>query len=98
MIALRKTIKVVKGQARLEDETRYFFYITNVKGLNAPQVVQGSNERCNQENLIAQLAGGVRALSAPVPSRCRPGSVCLRSNRIRSAPSATACRYFSPTM
>ena len=24
------------------------------------------NDRCNQENLIAQLAGGVRALSAPV--------------------------------
>ena len=25
-----------------------------------------ANDRCNQENLIAQLAGGVRALSAPV--------------------------------
>ena len=25
-----------------------------------------ANDRCDQENLIAQLAGGVRALSAPV--------------------------------
>jgi hypothetical protein len=29
-------------------------------------VVFEANERCDQENLIAQLAGGVRALSAPV--------------------------------
>ena len=26
----------------------------------------GCNDRCDQENLIAQIAGGVRALSAPV--------------------------------
>jgi hypothetical protein len=29
-------------------------------------VVFEANDRCDQENLIAQLAGGVRALSAPV--------------------------------
>ncbi|HLQ45154.1 MAG TPA: hypothetical protein VK137_10525, partial [Planctomycetaceae bacterium] len=26
----------------------------------------GGNDRCDQENLLAQLAGGVRALAAPV--------------------------------
>ena len=30
------------------------------------EVVFEANDRCDQENLIAQLAGGVRALSAPV--------------------------------
>ena len=30
------------------------------------QVVGQARQRCDQENLIAQLAGGVRALSAPV--------------------------------
>jgi hypothetical protein len=33
---------------------------------DAEDVVFEANDRCDQENLIAQLAGGVRALSAPV--------------------------------
>jgi hypothetical protein len=50
----------------LFDEIRYFFYITNDWEIDAEDVVFEANDRCNQENLIAQLAGGVRALSAPV--------------------------------
>jgi hypothetical protein len=34
----------------------------------AEEVVFLANDRCNQENLIAQLKGGVRALQAPVDS------------------------------
>lgn len=66
MIALRKTIAHEKGQRWLFDETRYFFYITNDWAIDAEDVVFEANDRCNQENLIAQLSGGVRALSAPV--------------------------------
>jgi outer membrane murein-binding lipoprotein Lpp len=36
--------------------------------------VFGCNDRCNQENLIAQLSGGVRSLCAPVDnlqSKCQ---------------------------
>ncbi len=51
---------------RLFDEIRYFFYITNDRKIKAEGVVFEANDRCDQENLIAQLAGGVRALSAPV--------------------------------
>ena len=36
------------------------------EAMYAEDVVFESNDRCNQENLIAQLAGGVRALCAPV--------------------------------
>ena len=66
MVVLRKTISHEKGQKRLFDETRYFFYITNDWAIDAEGVVFEANDRCDQENLIAQLAGGVRALAAPV--------------------------------
>lgn len=67
MIALRKTIKVLKGQARLEDEVRYFFYITNLdaEAATAEDVVRLANGRCNQENLIEQLKNGVGATRLP---------------------------------
>ncbi len=66
MIVLRKDIAHEKGQLRLFDEIRYFFYVTNDWAVDAEDVVFEANARCDQENLIAQLAGGVRALSAPV--------------------------------
>jgi hypothetical protein len=66
MVVVRKDISHEKGQLRLFDELRYFFYITNDWAIDAEDVVFEANQRCDQENLIAQLAGGVRALSAPV--------------------------------
>jgi len=66
MVVVRKNISHEKGELRLFDEIRYFFYITNDRKAAAEEVVFEANERCDQENLIAQLAGGVRALSAPV--------------------------------
>ena len=50
----------------LFDDIRYFFYITNDRAMTCGEVVQEARGRCNQENLIAQLKGGVRALHAPV--------------------------------
>jgi hypothetical protein len=66
MVVVRKQIAHEKGQRWLFDEIRYFFYITNDWAIDAEDVVFEANDRCDQENLIAQLAGGVRALSAPV--------------------------------
>jgi len=66
MIVVRKNISHMKGGTWLFDEIRYFFYITNDWEIDAEDVVFEANDRCNQENLIAQLAGGVRALAAPV--------------------------------
>jgi len=51
---------------RLFEEYRYFFYITNDRKMTAKEVVFSANDRCEQENLIAQLKSGVRALTAPV--------------------------------
>lgn len=66
MIVLRKLVGVDKGQMRLFEEYRYFFYITNDRKMTAKEVVFSANDRCDQENLIAQLKSCVRALTAPV--------------------------------
>jgi Transposase DDE domain group 1 len=66
VVALRKNISVERGDAVLFDEYRYFFYITNDSDLSADEVIGEARQRCNQENLIGQLKGGVRALHAPV--------------------------------
>jgi len=68
VVVVRKNLSVEKGEQVLFDDVRYFFYITNDGTLPAADVVLLANDRCNQENLIAQLKGGVRALSAPVDS------------------------------
>lgn len=67
MIALRKRIRVTKGQLRLADDVRYFFYVTNApRGeLAAERVVREANERCDQENVIEQLKNGVHAMRSP---------------------------------
>ena len=68
MVVVRKNITKEKGALALFDEVRYFFYITNERKASADEIVFSANDRCNQENLIAQLKGGVRALQAPVDS------------------------------
>ncbi|MGH3907622.1 MAG: IS1380 family transposase [Pseudonocardiaceae bacterium] len=66
VVALRKNLSVERGEAVLFCEYRYFFYITNDWDLSADEVIGEARRRCNQENLIGQLKGGVRALHAPV--------------------------------
>ena len=67
MVVIRKNISVERGENRLIDEIRYFFYITNDPPSEPTEnIVFGCNDRCDQENLIAQLSGGVRSLCAPV--------------------------------
>ena len=66
MVVVRKKLGIDKGQLRLFEEYRYFFYITNDRTMSAEEVVFSANDRCDQENLIAQLKSGVHALKAPV--------------------------------
>ncbi len=66
VVALRKNLSVERGEAVLFEEYRYFFYITTDGDLTADEVIGEARPRCNQENLIGQLKGGVRALHAPV--------------------------------
>ncbi len=64
MVVVRKLIEVTQGQLVLEPEIRYFFYITNRRDLSQAEIVREANLRCDQENLIAQLAGQVCSLKA----------------------------------
>jgi len=66
MVVVKKNISVEKGEKVLFDTVVYFFYLTNDWVSEAEEIVFSANDRCDQENLLAQLAGGVRALRAPV--------------------------------
>lgn len=65
MVVIRKNITRSRGEVVLSDEVRYFFYLTNEREWTPEQVVFSANDRGNQENLLAQLHGGCRALAAP---------------------------------
>jgi hypothetical protein len=66
LIVVKKYLEVSQGQSVLFHDYRYFFYITNDWELSAAEVVLEANDRCDQENLLAQLKSSVRALHAPV--------------------------------
>ena len=66
LVVVRKNISVEKGEKLLFDRIVYFFYITNDWVSAANEIVFRANGRCHQENLLAQLHNGVRALQAPV--------------------------------
>jgi Transposase DDE domain group 1 len=66
VVVLRKDLSVERGEDVLFHEHRYLFYITNDWQMTADQVIAEARGRCDQENLIAQLKGEVRALHAPV--------------------------------
>jgi Transposase DDE domain group 1 len=66
LVVLRKRVGIDKGSVRLREEYRYFFFITNDRQTPTDQIVSKAGGRCNQENLIAQLKGGVHALTTPV--------------------------------
>src|SRR5947209_3109961 len=66
IVVLRKHLVWERGGQVIDEETRYFFYITNQWAWSCAQVVYFADDRCNQENLVEQLKNGVRALRAPV--------------------------------
>jgi Transposase DDE domain group 1 len=66
VVVVRKNLSVEKGEQRLFDDVRYFFYLTNDRATWAEAIVFLANERCEQENLIEQLKNGCKALRMPV--------------------------------
>lgn len=66
MVTLRKKIFVKEGQDKLFEEYVYFFYITNDRKSTAEEIVHSANDRCDQENLIAQLKNPVGAMGNPL--------------------------------
>jgi hypothetical protein len=66
IVLVWKDLEIHKGQRKLFDDARCFFYITNDFRKSAEAIVFEANHRCNQENLFAQLKGDAHSLSAPV--------------------------------
>jgi hypothetical protein len=66
VIVLKKKLVVEKGQLWLLEPDRFFFYITNDLTSPASEIVFLAHDRCDQEDLIARLKGGVKALAMPV--------------------------------
>jgi hypothetical protein len=66
MVVVKKNLSVTKGEKLLFDQIVYFFYITNDWVSEANEIVFCANDRGDQENLLAHLHGGVRALRAPL--------------------------------
>ncbi len=65
MVVIRKDLSIT-DEGRLFADYRYFFYITNDRHSSADRIVFLANDRCQQENVLAQLKGEVRSLTAPV--------------------------------
>ena len=66
LVIVQKNLKVrEKGQKQLFDDYSYLFYITNDWKSTPEEIVFQANDRCQQENILAQL-NAVRALHAPV--------------------------------
>jgi len=68
MVVVRKNLSVQRGQQRLFQDCKYFFYISNERESSVSEIVFAAIDRCDQENLIEQLRNGVRSLRAPVDS------------------------------
>jgi len=66
LVIVQKNLKIrEKGQKQLFDDYSYLFYITNDWKSTPEEIVFQANDRCQQENILAQL-NAVRALHAPV--------------------------------
>ena len=77
LIILRKNLKVSEPQqGQLFDDYRYFLYLTNDRRKTPAQIVFSANDRCQQENVLAQLVAA-RALHAPVDSLLANGAYML---------------------
>ena len=80
VIVLRKKLVAEKGQQWLFEPDRLFFYITNDRRRSASEIVFQANARCDQENLIAQLKGQVKAMTNPVDTLVSNGAYLVMAS------------------
>ena len=60
MVVMRKNLAIEQGQARLFDDYRYFFYLTNDRELSAAEIVF-AGQRSLQSRELARPAQRRRA-------------------------------------
>jgi Transposase DDE domain group 1 len=74
LVVVKKNLIIEKGGQEVGRDYRYFFYLTNDQEPSAADIVAEANQRCHQENLNAQLLGGVQSLAAPVDTLLANGA------------------------
>jgi hypothetical protein len=65
LIVLRANLERRKGHVQLFPAYLYFLYFPNNRSAMAKDLILSVNDRCNRQNLIAQLKGGVCSLATP---------------------------------
>jgi len=80
LVVVKKNLSVERGERRLFDEVKYFFYLTNDRAHSADAIVFSACDRCEQENLIEQLKNGVRSLEAPVDNVVSNGAYMVMAS------------------
>lgn len=80
LVVIRKDLEISEPrQLQLLDDYRYFFYITNDQEAAVEDIVFSANDRCHQENILAQL-NAVRALHAPVDNLTSNGAYMVMTS------------------
>jgi hypothetical protein len=80
VVVLWKDLEVHRGQLKLFDDARCFFYISNDWDSPAEEIVFTANDRCRQEKLIGQLKSGVHALSSPLDNLTSNGAYMVMAS------------------
>jgi hypothetical protein len=80
VVAVWKDLDVYRGQKKLFDKERCFFYITNVDKKPVEQIVFSANDRCGQENLLGVQKDDVRSLTAPVDNLLSNGAYMVMAS------------------
>ena len=74
IVVLMKELEKWRGQKKLVETARCFFYITSDQKKPVEQIVFGANDRCGQENLLGIHKDDVRSLTAPLDSLLSNGA------------------------
>ena len=74
IVVVMKELENWRGQKKLLERRRCFFYITNDQEKPVEQIVFAANDRCGQENLLGVHKNDVRSLTAPLDSLLSNGA------------------------
>ena len=80
IVVLMKDLETYRGQKKLTETARCFFYITDVLEKPVEEIVFGANDRCAQENLLGVHKDDVRSLTAPVDSLLSNGAYMVMAS------------------
>ena len=70
IITLHKNISIKRNENILFYKYHYFFYITNYQNITTNKIINQTQQRYKQKNLINQLKSNVHTLHTPINTLC----------------------------